>query len=392
MEHLVTLIGCDLDQMERSVTRTGWSQWASAGALASCTWAAFSVLGSDASNVSIFLALATAAGLVGTGMKLAGGLIAPVSTNVERESRFRILSAQYSSSRLPALILAALAGAQIWVLFHLPEMVPQPAFVAAVVLAFAQAAFCCAVLVVSFVDLPSAQTPPRRKALVVSALALIAAAYVWSGTCVWLAQLPSGWRIQLDNIKMAALLNAMAYLVIILSRGPQPAALESALTDLRRELLTGAIDADDATKRYMTISAGMKVEEVLQRDVAAIVSALSHLDGSYRELVEQTRLLKCAVVDNSDTSIQRARNARQKLQVTQSRTAEVGRAMRRMKRTARALAMYDSACAGEVDVVLAGLSSHVDEWSAKIQELQQEVIDLLEATEEALGVPKPGDP
>lgn len=385
-ERLVTLIGCDLDQMDRSVARSGWNQWASVGALASCAWAAFATMGSDTIDVRSFMIQTVAGAFIATGLALAGSMLDPAPYSSKRELRFRFLSTEYSGARLPAAVQAAFASAQVWVLVHFDIQVSTPSYVLALVLAIAQVVLWIAVLAVSYVNLPSAQTPPRRTAILIIAFALLSAVFVWTGCNICRGVAGATWREQLDNTKMALLLNVIAYLTFRISRGPHQATLEVALTELRRELLTGAIEVDKAMERYLTISAGMKVDEILQRDVASVVAAVSHVESAYRELVDHARLLRAAVTEQSapGTAAATLRAARQKLQVTQARIAAVNQAIGRLKRTARALVVSDSACADEVGIVLSGLNAQVDNWNTKSEEMGRQVIALLEDTDRAL--------
>lgn len=383
---LVELIGFDLDHMDRTVARSGWSHWANLGALASGIWALFAVIDSGSANRDTTLGLAVGLACVANGVFLALGMLGEPEPGSRRDTRFRFLRAELSSSRVPAVIQAGLAFLKGLILVAIVRYASPLAHMTAIVLVAAEFLLYAGVLIVSYTNMPSSQAPVKLNSIATVLVAMLAAAFAWSGSCIAAAAVQHDWLANVINIKLAVLLNVIAYLLFRIARPAPRAMFEASLIDLRRELLTNQIDYDEALNRYTTIRAGMRVDELLHKYVAGVVAALSQVEFAHREQLEAVRAMKNAIAEERDKDTKRALLllVRQKVQATSDQVTTLGKETQKFSRIAQALVVADKTCADDVAAVRSGLESQMASWNAKIHELGKEVAALLEETERAL--------
>lgn len=391
---LVELIGFDLDHMDRTVARSGWSHWANLGALASGMWAVFAILDSSSANMETSLGLAVGLAGVVYGVSLALSMLNEPAQGSGRDARFRFIRAEYTSVRVPVAILVGLTVLKAWILIAVPTHVSPFIRLTAIVLVAGEILLYVGILIVSYTNMPCPQAPLKVNSKAKVLIIVVAAAFAWSGFCIAVSAVQHDWRANVVSIKLAALINAIAYLSFRIAHPGSRAMFEDSLIDLRRELMTNQINYDEAIKRYMTIRAGMIVDDILHKYVAGVVAALSQVELGYREQLEAVRTMKHVIAEGCDVDTRKALLllVRQKVYKTNNQLEMLEKEKRKFLNISQALVAADKTCGDDVAAVRSGLDSQMTSWNAKIRELGVEVTTLLEEAEQILDVQSTRNP
>lgn len=291
---LLEALKIELASQENQVKRAGWSQWALLGALAAITWFCLGELETGkylpAYTLAVFLLFSLLIEIWDP-FRL---ILEPGIDNTAKPLRF-LLWRFVGAKRIVLVAHIVRSFCLFLAAYYLAHTMKVGIYLACYW--GVNVAISLLGLLVTYADLLLPLTVNRRTVLL--SFAFMIPALV--GT-IWLidsiAELHS---LDFSSIRLGLAAGGGLLLLIVLCDGMNPAPITSILLEIQRDLSFGRITIENAYRQADIALAGLRMSDVLQRELQPLVSALEKLNTSRQEASARLNLAKKMLDEHGGT-------------------------------------------------------------------------------------------
>ncbi len=287
-DHVMQVLDWEIERAIAETTQPGWTTWAIYGALAAVIWTLLSEINQSENNTRNILFYFLVAQFTLDLLKQFSSVIAPQS--VKKASKQRFFFSNILATSRYGLIIDILRDLSLIVIVKsysqfLPDTVKYGTYFYYGLSVFGSVT----ALATSFLKWPL--PIPRAKHSLFWILPSIGATLLLVPLVGCIDILKPG--VNLPDLKVASLLTAVVFLLIVLMQKRTINPLLVSLIDLRRNLSFGNISLVDAINQADIAIAGMQLRDVLQEIVSDIISSFEKInaesDDVYRRMEELQR-------------------------------------------------------------------------------------------------------
>jgi hypothetical protein len=287
-KHLTDLLQFEITQIRSEESQPGWTPWALLGGLATTLWLLVNELENHVADIHTVCFLLVVFSLALSSITSLHSLASPRATALRSAFRFQSSRSVFSQTRSSILIEIGLSLTLIWFAKLFGSVVRSPFLIAAYIYFASRVFAALGGFVLSFFSVPFTDFPTSRQRKTMPFVFIVFGIGV--AALIGFAK-PLFEGVVLPSIyeyKIAGLLLAIVQIIRTLAKGKQNTPLLQTLINIRRSLGLGELQLEDAKQQIEIALEGMSVSDVLQDEIAKLLSYLGeiniHLESATREI------------------------------------------------------------------------------------------------------------
>jgi hypothetical protein len=293
---LIDLLGSEIERINAENAQPGWTSWAILGAFAGIVWLLIDSLEKAAPSPENVGVLFFGFAAIVDALALLWIFVSAFDFEGVVKGRYHF-SNRLASNKQLALYLLGSSVLFCAMAFKLQSPL-GPLASGALILTYAVKALrSLVVIVLSFLRLPvkiSAKGPKFGELGVILALHIV--------TTIFLYEPVSRIVVARDfgALRVALLAYALVYLVYLFLRGGRPSPLLQSFLAIRRDLVLRQTEPEVAMRQIDMALAGMRIADVLQTDIKAILDDFDGANREYSEAVDKLGALRVVIAQRND--------------------------------------------------------------------------------------------
>ena len=298
-ERLRSAISTKIDELEREYARPGWTLWALMAGLATCVWLFLSMVQQFTGSWNLVARFFFTLYVLG---RIALSSLPGSVSRFNQSTRLHVkFSNAYYRSAKRVIITEVLLVALAFVAFD-NISVPHWIRILGLVWLISYALLLTVGLSFAFFRYPLVVTgqrmPPKGVPFVIVLFVVLPTVVAIGASLQFIGVVPQA----LTELRLSALLAAIAFIFLSLIDKSKPDLLIAALKDLRSDLTFGDVDQKEAENRLEIIVLGFQLQQALDQELSAVLSGVHRMTELNERVGSHIDLLHRVQTENEVTT------------------------------------------------------------------------------------------
>lgn len=291
-ENVLHILDAEINQILSEVKFPGWTTWAIYGAIATVIWLLFHQIEASKINTIIVKVLLLVFFLIFDFISVIKVLLSPKDYNERQRNRF-YQSRIFANNRLELFVMLLLSLGLLIIAKTINLLnLPYPYLIIGIYSVLS--IIYMLVLILSFLKFPISAFPQSSAYILIIPVVLLSAILASIYGCISMIYN----QVNISDIKVASLIFALCYLIILLTKRTHNTPLLSTLINIRRDLAFDQISVENAVQQADIALTGLTMSDILQEDVQKILGLIEKMNLDYGKEIDAVKAIKKQLPNN----------------------------------------------------------------------------------------------